>query len=287
MKNFIKYSCFYFAVIIFQFGHTQVAFIKDSITISRKKLIERPLFKDFSGNLSLEVKEVYEPWETCEPFSDDFGNFTYCGDVIGGIKNLLQTDSWATPHLHFENQPVEKRKVYFHGIGTNVKASKSMDTTKYYSNSYYIDCRAIILKIMAEHFEFEVQETEDYLDLLELYIVDTSKLYSLRSPTKDCIEEKGGHGYADSIPNIYISKCLPLWFIADQTERSLNTFTTDMTGDLHHYYSFRMPRKYIEPNIILEDLNNYLEENIGVKFVRKKKTIKSKIYNIKFKNGKE
>jgi hypothetical protein len=303
MKKNIKLLCLILILAKSQFGYAQIISIKDSSLGFERKIIQRPYFLDFQGNLSLIVKEVYEPWVTCEPYSDDFGMFSYCGDVMGGIKNLLQTDSWATPHLRFENQPSENRKVYFLGIGTNVRQAKSINQEKNpfldmltnIKNSdsvntqapISIDCRAIILKIMEKHFEFEVKETEEFLDLLELHIVDTNKLYKLTSPIQHCIEESGGHGYTDSIPGIYIAKCLPLWFIVDDAERQFNTYAADMTGDPKHYYSFRMPRKYIEPNLTLVDLNSYLEENMGIKFFRKEKAIKSKVYTIKFKNGKE
>ena len=278
------------------YNQGNIIITKPSIKISKFdstiKVLKRPLFQNYSSSLlALEVKEVYEPWETCEPFSDDYGHFSYCGDIVGGIKNLLETDLGSIPHLRFENQPMEKRKVYFYGIGLNVRLQKSKDTVnslfsdrRYVNNTHYIDCRAIILKTMEDHFQFEVIETEDSLDLLELQIVDINKLYSLRSNESECIKRKGGNGWVDTISGDYISSCLPLEFIAYNTEITLNTYTKDMTGN-RDYYSFRMPKKYIEPNIKLEDLNNYLEENLGVKFFKKKKF--SKVYTIKFKNGKE
>ena len=47
-----------------------------------------------SGFLSFDVREVQNEFEKCfPPNSEDYGGLiNYCGDIMGGIKNLLKTE---------------------------------------------------------------------------------------------------------------------------------------------------------------------------------------------------
>lgn len=181
----------------------------------------KPFFTDYKTFFEIKVKEVSD---TTKPFSFDSGPvFGYCGDIVGGIKNLLQTNISSTPHVFFENKPLQNHYVLFYGFGSNMDGSKISDTSKCYSNVNSFNGREIALKILEQQFNFEVKESKDSLEYIELKISDYSKLLLHKTPIEKC--NQGGWAMEDTINNYYLGTCSSLVWISTRIEKKLNIYT--------------------------------------------------------------
>lgn len=230
--------------------------------------------------LNLRIEEVTDTAEDYfRPFSDDLGGvFGYCGDIVGGIVNLLQTDIHTTPHLHFLNKPQEKRYVLFYAQGWDLKGGKTQDSSKCYSKDLYFDGRDMILKLMEKHFDFKVQESKDSLEYLELNIKDTTKLFGRKTVPEGCLLSGGTS--IDSIENSFNGSCASLLWISVYLEQKLNIYNDDATNTLGTYFDYKIPLELLTSYDKIPELNSYLEAYMGLTITKTKKL--ETVYTVKF-----
>ena len=269
------------------------SFRKDSIPITYWK---QPWLTDVGNSmLNIDIREVHDPYEKCDSLSVDYeGFFYYCGDIVGGIKNLLATPTLSIPHIRFLNLPQKKRRVYFYGFGQNMQWSKTLETTGNNSSIkdksrlittdgiQYIDARDIILKIMSQNFNFSVHLVEDSLVELSLRIVDYSKLFKAQISHEE--SQNGKYRYADTIqkPHFIIMRH-NLQGFSYFIEQKINHYTYNDTNSLFtDFFHIELPTQLFinadDENIL--KIKNYLEDNYGLTLVSSKKL--EKVYEIKF-----
>lgn len=246
--------------------------------------LKRILLSDESSSfLRFDVTEVREPWETCEPLSDDFGGiFNYCGDLVGGIKNLLQTDLWTTPHIRFENQPIENKKIYFYGFGDFMKATKSLDTSKCYSAPHYVDIRAMILKTLQYRYNFDVRLTEDSLTTISFKVNDYKKLYAHQITYEEYQNMPLLQTITATHPDYQVYRNNIL-FVVNEIGKKWNLYIYDDTNvKFADFFHLEIPKDILETPDKIYELTNYLEENYGLSLSKVKKM--KQVYIIKFNN---
>lgn len=246
-----------------------------------------------SGFLSFDVREVQNEFEKCfPPNSEDYGGLiNYCGDIVGGIKNLLQTNIYSTPHIRFLNNPLKNRNVYFYSYGYDMLWGKPIDLIENKGNNNKIenffntdikkiDVRSIILNIMSKNFNFEVQLIDDTLTVFALKIVDEYKLSKAQITYNEF--QNGQFQYADSLkhpPFLIVRHNMQnfAYFIEQKT----NSYTYDETrAENNKYFHIEIPKDIFDNIENYSKIKSYLEEYYGLTLIKSKKL--EKVYEIKF-----
>ena len=232
----------------------------------------------------LNIEEVVG--DTSKFFSYNRGGSAigYCGSTKGGIINLLQAPTGVTSHIRFLNEPQKERYVLFYGSGNYMNGLQYNDTSsaiRCYGHVTF-NSHNMVMNIMADLFDFEVNEITDSLDVLKLRVANSSKLYFYKKTLKDCWQ--GGYGGIDTLTNDYMNYCAQLSFLVYTLEHSWNTFIYDETnsGD-SEYFTFRIPHELLESIEKLNELNAYLEKNTGLTLKKEKKL--EKVYTVRFNNS--
>ena len=275
------------------FLFTQV--ITDSVRKDNRIYWKQPLLSDVGNSmLNIDVRELNDTYEKCDSLSVDYeGFFYYCGDIVGGIKNLLATSKLSIPHIRFQNFPKERKKIYFYGFGQNMQWSKTLEATR---NSLgvkdknrlltdtiqYIDARDIILKILSQNFNFSVNLMEDSLVVLSLQIVDYQKLSKAQISYNQ--SQNGEYRYADTIkkPHFIVMRHNLRGF-SYFLEQKTNYYTSDNTNSLlNNFFHIELPQQLFlntdDENILA--IKKYLEEHYGLTLSMSKEL--KKVYEIKF-----
>jgi hypothetical protein len=206
----------------------------------------------------------------------------YCGNVKGGIMNLLQRETGATPHIQFLNNPPNQRYVLFYGQGSYMSSAEVMDTSskmECYGHQTF-NVRDMVMTMMTDLFDFEIKQISDSLDVLKLKIIDYKKLQKYKKKLQECIS---GEYYFDENTKDYYIKCASMNLLTQGIERSLNIFTYDEanTGE-SDYFDIILPHKYLESSGKIDELNVYLETKYGLT-LKKEKSLE-KVYTIRFNN---
>jgi hypothetical protein len=209
----------------------------------------------------------------------------YCGNVKGGIINLLQKETGVTPHIRFLNDPVNQRYVLFYGEGQYMSGAEVMDTSSKIACYGYttFNTKDMVMTMMANMFNFEIKQIDNYIDALKLRIIDNDKLEKYKRPLQECALFGGTGGLEENTKDCYI-KCAPINMLTQGIERSLNIFTYDEanTGQ-SDYYDITIPHKYLESLEKIDELNQYLANKYGL--VLKKEKALEKVFTIRFHNN--
>jgi hypothetical protein len=218
---------------------------------------------------------------TQTPFNDGLGRIGYCGDIEGGIKNLLQNVLlFSTSHIKFLNRPSKKQYVLFYALGAYV----SNQTVGESPSKCYLDnsvmARGIILNMMATEYNFDVKDKNDSLEVIELRIKDSFKLSLSSTPYNKHF--LGGSAKTDTLTKQYNSIRAHLSYLTMDIGRNWNVLTYDETGMEKYRYDFTIPSGLLNSPDKFSELNRYLEENLGLTLVKTKRL--EKIYTIEFKN---
>ena len=240
----------------------------------------RPSYNGFS---LIELK-VVEVDSTHSPFSDDSGSiWGYCGNVEGGIKNLLQNKILhSTSHIKFLNKPYKKRYVLFYGTGLYMNGQGVGDSI---SNCYlghgHIRGRDIVLDMMSNEFRFEVKQIEDSLEVMELRIIDSAKLNIFLTPYAQRFMP--GSGIKNPNTGEYRSVRSYLWPITKFASKAYNKTVYDETNtdESKSRYDFTIPGGLMDSPNKYDEFNNYLKQNLGLTLIKTKRL--EKIYTIEFK----
>lgn len=245
--------------------------------------------------LNLKIAEVSD---TMKRFNMDYNTiFGYCGSLEGAIENLLQTQIASTPHLRFLNKPKNKRYVYFYGDGLYMSAAKSKNdannpmadmlkgkdtATTHFSEPVIINGREIVMQMLKQHFLFEVQESMDSLDILELSIQERSKLERFVIPFEEIDKYNNGcTGISFGLlpkPNFCLK--FQLLALSNIIEKRWNIYTEEKTNTFPIGYFLQFPSDLFDSYQNFYELDAFLREKYGLTIVKKKAW--KKIYNIKF-----
>ncbi len=286
MKPLFLLNFFIIIVLVHLHAQDNTPFISensDSISKDFYKKYQLPSYRpNYSSPSFLEIK-VMEVDTSSKPFSDDSGSiFGYCGDIEGGIKNLLQNKLlYSSSHIKFLNQPNEKRCVLFYGRGLYMNGMIVGDTAKNcYPDDSHVKGRDIILKIMATEFGFDVQEIIDSLDVIELRVLDSFKLKNFLIPESQ--RYVGGSGLIYTKTKEYQSIRAHLSFIPIHIGRIWNVVTYDETNTDNNRYDFTIPAELFDSSSQFSQFNAYIEPNLGLTLIKTKRL--EKVYTIQFKN---
>jgi hypothetical protein len=207
----------------------------------------------------------------------------YCGNVKGGIINLLQKTTGVTSHIRFLNEPTNERYVLFYGQGMYMNGSAVMDTASQIGCYGHItfNGRDMIMTMMANLFNFEIKQIEDSLEVLKLRVVDNSKLHVYQKTLQDC--PHGGRTYFDTANKDFHGKCVPTIMLVSGIESSLNIFIyNEVNTGKSNYFTFIIPHELLESYEKIDELNQYLETKMGLTL--KKEKALEKVYTIRFNN---
>jgi hypothetical protein len=257
---------------------------KDSLrkAFYEKHGLQANRYGKFNHFFGLKVEEIEEVDAYAMPFNDDIvgGMFGYCGDLIGGITNLLQTSGHPhyTFYIRFLNTPPKKRYVLFCGYGSNMSSIRA-DSSGCPENSASVNGRDIILKIMASEFAFEVKRIQDSLDVIEMKVIDSLKLSLFLVPKSQ--QYVPGIAGIDTKTGKYNLTRAHLSFIAYHIQRYWNMPAYDKTATDKTRYNFTIPGELLNSIDSLPQLNTYLEQNVGLTLVKAKRL--EKIHTIEFK----
>jgi hypothetical protein len=257
-------------------------------------------FVDRNYLLNLKVMEVSD---TASRFSVSTGHlFGYCGDIEGAVVNLLQTTFGSTPHVRFLNKPKQKQYVYFHSngfhmgdaaIGTPTQNSlrdffykglsqAAPDTTE--SRYLNLHGRDIVMEVLKREFNFDVKMVSDSLDVVELKVIDATKLSLFKIPYKEVDKWENGcerfsfvYKYMPK-PKFCIKTILTIFTI--NLENIWNIYVVDKTNTRPQGYFLEFPTELFKSYEMLPQLDHYLREQYGLTLVKKKEY--RTVFNIQF-----
>jgi hypothetical protein len=256
----------------------------------------------FDKNYLLNLK-IMEVSDTATRFNISVGHlFGYCGDIEGGVVNLLQTEFGSTPHIRFLNKPKQKRYVYFHSNGFHMGgAAVGIPTQNSLSDFFYkglsqtardttpsrylnLHGRDIVMEVLKREFNFDVKVLSNSLDVLELKVIDATKLRHFTIPYNEINKPNNGcerfslvYEYMPQ-PKFCIKTILTIFTI--NLERIWNVYVEDKTNSRPQGYFLEFPTELFKSYEMLPQLDHYLKEQYGLTLVRKKEY--RTVFNIQF-----
>ena len=252
-------------------------FFNITLFSQENSITEMQRSNDLGALFNLYVTEMYEP---CLPISVDAGPiFKYCGDIEGGIINLLQKTHIRTyPNIFFLNHPLKKRYVLFYGMGSHMKGKAMYENNNCNDSTFlYINGHEIVLKILKNQFNFTITERQDSLECFELLEKDSIKLLASQIPLSVKLK---GQTTDDPINKPIHNVQGHLWYIAWLIEKKWNKFVDSNVERGYIPFYIDIPAELFDSSDRHEQLNLYLETQYGLT-ISKKKKLKT-VYYVKF-----